>query len=211
MILAAGRGERLKPLTNKVPKALCEINGIPIIDYHLENLARAGFNKVVINHAYLGWKIRNHINAKKNLPIEIIFSPEPPGGLETGGGIFNALQHFGTQEFTVINADIFTDYDLSKLRLPINSLAHLVLVKNPDKQKGDFGLSNDKFINNENQLTFSGIACYHNKILSNSTIGRYSITPILRHLAYQNKITGEIHSGKWIDIGTAEKLTQANE
>ncbi len=209
MILAAGRGERLKPLTITNPKALCEINNTPIIDYHIQNLIKAGYTKIIINHAYLGWKIRNHINElRKQLTIEIIFCPEPPGGYETGGGIYNALKYFGTEKFAVINADIYTDYDLSKLHLPNNSLAHLVLVEN--KPKGDFGLANKNLINNNKEYVFTGIAYYHSSLFSNAILGRYSITPILRQLADKNKITGEVYHGKWIDIGTIEKLNQAN-
>lgn len=211
MILAAGRGERLKPISNTTPKALCEIKQIPIIDYHIHNLCNAGYDKVVINHAHLGWKLRNHlICLGKKLPIRIVFSPEPPGGLETGGGIFNALKYFSSQTFTVINADIFTDYDLKKLSIPNESLAHLVLVENTCKTKGDFGLHHENIVNNNKELIFSGISCYNKDIFSAASHGRYSITPILRNFANQNKITGEIHNGKWIDIGSIEKLHQAN-
>lgn len=211
MILAAGRGERLKPITITTPKALCEIKNIPVIDYHIHNLINAGYSKVIINHAYLGWKIRKHIHALRNqLPIEIIFSPEPPGGYETGGGIYNALKHFDKESFAVINADIFTDYNFKNLHLPSNSSAHLVLVKNSSKPKGDYGLSDNNLINNNNEYIFSGIACYHTSIFLDSILGRYSITPIIRRLANQHKITGEIHDGKWFDIGTIERLNDAN-
>jgi MurNAc alpha-1-phosphate uridylyltransferase len=212
LILSAGRGERLRPLTLTTPKPLCKINNIPIIDYHIQNLVKAGYTKIVINHAYLGWKIRNHINIiSKDLPIKIIFSPEPPGGYETGGGIYNALKHFNSEIFTVINADIFTDFDLNLLEMPINSLAHLILVKNTIKPLGDFGLSPNNLINNQGDLIFSGIASYNKEMFANLAIGRYSITPTLRQLADQNLITGEIYSGKWIDIGTIGKLKQARE
>lgn len=212
LILSAGRGERLKPLTLTTPKPMCKINNLHVIDYHIQNLVKAGYIKIIINHAYLGWKIRNHINTlSKELPIEIIFSPEPPGGYETGGGIYNALKLIDADTLTVINADIFTDYDFNSLHLPNTSLAHLILVKNTIKSNGDFGLSTNNLINNQKQLIFSGIACYHSSIVSNLTLGRYSITPILRQLADQNLISGEIYTGKWLDIGTIEQLKQANE
>lgn len=211
MILAAGRGERLKPLTLTTPKALCEIKNIPIIDYHIQNLTAAGYTKIVINHAYLGWKIRKHINSlKTKLSSEIIFSPEPPGGFETGGGIFNALKYFESETFTVINADIYTDFDLQKLRMPNESLAHLILVENTIRPKGDFGLSENNIIDNSKEYIYAGIGCYKKSIFADSILGRYSVTPILRNLANQNKITGEIHMGTWIDIGTINKLNQAN-
>jgi len=212
LILSAGRGERLRPLTLTTPKPLCKINNIPIIDYHIQNLVKAGYTKIVINHAYLGWKIRNHINIlNKDLPIKIIFSPEPPGGYETGGGIYNALKHFNSEIFTVINADIYTDYDLNLLHIPTNSLAHLILVDNTIKPLGDFGLSPKNLINNQRDFIFSGIACYNKAMFADLTSGRYSITPTLRQLADQNLITGEIYPGKWIDIGTIEKLRLAND
>lgn len=212
MILAAGRGERLKPLTLNTPKALCKIKDKPIIDYHIENLVNSGYSRVIINHAYLGWKIRNHIKSiSKHIPMEFIFLPEPPGGFETGGGIYNALNHFNSDKFTIINADIFTDYDLNKLYLPPNSLAHLVLVENTSKPIGDFDLSPDNLVTNDKKYIFSGIGCYDRSLFSDSNLGRYSLTPLLRKFAEKNKITGEIYHGKWIDIGTIEKLQQANE
>lgn len=211
MILAAGRGERLKPITDKLPKALCPIANIPIIDYHLNKLATSGFTKIVINHAYLGWKIREHIRKNSNLDFEVIFSAEPPGGYETGGGIFHAIQHFADDPFVVINADIFSEYDFADLKLPSASLAHLVLVENPINKAGDFGINNLNMINNNKEYTFAGIACYSPKFFVNQKLGRYSVTPLLRSFASANKISGEIYSGSWVDIGTADKLSLANE
>lgn len=208
MILAAGRGERLKPITDIQPKALCKINNIPVLEHHLLNLEKAEFEKVIINHAYLGFKIRQHVKSIKNLSLQIIFSPEPPGGLETGGGIFQALPHFGEEPFTVINADIYSDYDLKMLKLPKNSLGHLVLVEKNSMHNGDFGINeNNKYLKNDNKThIFTGIACYSPKLFSNCKIGRYSITPILRNKTDQNKITGEVYSGSWFDIGTISQL-----
>lgn len=210
MILAAGRGERLKPLTNTTPKALCSIADRPIIDYHLHNLAAAGFTKVVINHAHLGWKIRNYLQNRQDLNLEIVFSPEPPGGLETGGGIYHALKNFETQAFAVINADIYSDYDLKNIRLPDNSLAHLILTETPKGHRADFGLNKSQLINSPPKYTFSGIACYSPDFFKNTKSGRFSVTPILRYLAEQNKVSGELFTGKWIDIGTIDKLNLAN-
>lgn len=210
MILAAGRGERLKPVTNTTPKALCSIADRPIIDYQLQKLAEAGFQKVVVNHAYLGWKIRNYLQTRPDLNLEIIFSPEPPGGFETGGGIYQALKHFDNQAFAVVNADIYTDYDLKQISLPNDSLAHLILTKTPEGQRADFGLNNSQLVNDPKQYTFCGIACYSPEFFNNVSPGRYSVTPILRKLASQNKVSGEVFTGNWIDIGTIDKLNMAN-
>lgn len=209
IILAAGRGERLKPITNFHPKALCMIYDEPVIQYHINSLIKAGFNKLIINHAYLGWKIREYINSLKNIELEIIFSPEPPGGLETGGGIFNALPYLGKEPFVAINADIYTDYSLSSLKPPQNSLGHLVLTKNQNKP-GDFGIDDSQFINNDKKdFIFTGVACYLPELFKNSKIGRYSITPILRETAKKQQLTGEIYDGVWFDIGTVEQLRLA--
>ncbi len=211
MILAAGRGERLKPLTNTLPKALCRLNNVPLIDYHLRNLAKAGFHRVIINHAYLGGKIRQYIAGCQHHGLDIHFSPEPPGGLETGGGIVNALNLLGDEPFIAINGDIYTDFDYSSLNLSEPHLAHVVLIPKPDLYPtGDFGLSPTKHVQNESRThTFSGIACYHPKLFQSHALGRYSMTPILRSLAEKQYLTGEIHSGIWFDIGSVERLQWA--
>ena len=211
MILAAGRGERLKPLTDFIPKALCPLNNIPLIEYHINNLAKAGFERVIINHAYLGGKIRQYLKNGDKFGVEIIYSPEPPGGLETGGGIVNALSILGDKPFITINADIYTNYDFSSLTLPTTSVVHIVLVKKPLYSKsGDFGLSSNlMIINNESQYTFSGIACYDSTIFKNCNPGRYSVAPLIRRLADSNQVTGELHNGVWFDIGSLDRLRMA--
>ena len=211
MILAAGRGERLKPLTELQPKALCTIKKIPLIEYHVVNLARAGFTRLVINHAYLGGKIRQYLGHGERFGIEIVYSPEPPGGLETRGGIINALPLLGRDPFLTINADIYTNYDLTKIKPPAMSLAHLVLVHKPFYIKtGDFGLGHDFKINNEEkQYTFAGIACYQPELFSMDKPMRASITPLLRSLATKNQLTGELYLGQWFDIGSPDRLKLA--
>lgn len=212
MILAAGRGERLRPTTDFQPKALCTVHNIPLIEYHVANLACAGFNRLIVNHAYLGDQIRQHLGHGVRWGIEIYYSPEPPGGLETGGGIVNALPLLGNQPFITINADIFTDYHFSELKLEVPSLAHLVLVKKPPyADKGDFGIVKSQLLDNINRdYTFSGIACYRPEVFSGCRPGRYSVTPLLRQLAMGGKATGEIFRGKWFDIGTLERLQLVN-
>ena len=213
MILAAGRGERLRPLTDFKPKALCKVYNISLIDYHITHLAQAGFERIIINHAHLGGQIRQHLNTGARFGLEILYSPEPPGGLETGGGIFNALSLLGTTPFLTINADIFTDYNLASLTLPTTSAVHLVLVDRPQAfTQGDFGLSNAGLLDNEpRRYTFSGIACYRPEVFNGCRPGRYSVTPLLRELALKKRATGEVFKGQWFDIGTLERLKLANK
>lgn len=213
MILAAGRGERLKPITDKIPKALCEVNGSSLLERHIVNLAKAGFDKAIINHAYLGDKIRHFLGRRKDWGIEIVFSPEPPGGLETGGGIFQALPLLGKEAFIVVNADIYTDYPFNNLHLDENMLAKIILAPNPPhNKKGDFGLIKNRFLSNDERLyTFTGISCLHPKMFSNNYPGRYSLTPGIRQLIPVQQITAEVHNGLWIDIGSKERLLEASE
>ena len=213
MILAAGRGERLRPITDLRPKALCTVRGVPLIEYHVANLALAGFERLVINHAYLGGQIRQHLGTGARWGVEICYSPEPTGGLETAGGIVNALHLLGEEPFLTVNADIVTDYNFALLKLPINSLAHLVLVKTPEYlPQADFGLSKTSLLKNTHpEYTFAGIARYRPELFKKHTIGRYSLTPTLRQLATDGQATGEVYVGKWLDIGSPERLAWANE
>ncbi len=212
MILAAGRGERLRPLTDLRPKALCVVHNVPIIEYHVANLALAGFKRVIINHAHLGGQIRHYLGTGSRWGIEICYSPEPPGGLETGGGIVNALHLLGDKPFLAVNADIVTDYNFASLTLPTNSLAHIVLVNQPHYlPQPDFGLSKTFFVENNNrQFTYPGITYFHPNVFQDCKIGRFSVTPLLRQLAAEERATGELFTGKWIDIGTPEQLALAN-
>lgn len=211
MILAAGRGERLKPLTDRCPKALCTIQDVPLIEYHVTNLAKAYFEHVVINHAYLGGKIRQHLGNGERFGIKISYAPEPPGGLETGGGIVNALPLLGHDPFLTVNADIFTNYRFDECQLPESSLAHLILVKKPDDYKlGDFGLTSNGQVENHNAIyTYAGIAAYHPSLFKNCQPGRFSITPLLRQLVNKQLITGRFYDGIWFDIGALPRLQAA--
>lgn len=213
MILAAGRGERLRPLTASRPKALCLVNHIPLIDYHVANLAKAGFDHVVINLAYLGGQIRQHLGNGARWGLCIDYSPEPPGGLETGGGIVNALTLLGAQPFLTVNADIFTDYPFGSFQLPDTSMAHLVLVKKPSYfHQGDFGLINHNQLANTPKLyTFTGIAAYRPAFFANMKQGRYSVSPIIRERTVDGLITAECYQGQWLDIGSPERLLFANK
>lgn len=214
MILAAGRGERLKPLTDHTPKALCVVHGKPLIEHHIINLVKTGHERIIINHAYLGGKIRNYLGNGSQWGVNIHYSPEPPGGLETGGGIVNALPLLGDKPFIAVNADVFTDFDFSQLNPQPDIPIHLVLVRNNSKLNhyGDFGLTSNHYLTNENpHYTFAGIAYYKPELFSNSQHGRFSITSLLRHHAAQRAATAQLHEGIWFDIGSIKRLCAANK
>jgi len=206
MILAAGRGSRLRPLTDHTPKPLCLIQQKPLLYYHLQHLAHAGFEQVIINHAHLGYKIRQAV-LQHTWPFEICFSPEPPGGLETGGGIVNARALLGDAPFITVNADIYTDFNFKALQLPPKSLAHLILVPTPaHRQHGDFGLT-DGYLNPlEKTYVFSGIAYYDARFFATLQPGRFSVTPLLKEAAKKQLVTAEVFTGAWVDIGTPAQL-----
>ena len=213
MILAAGRGERLRPLTDTHPKALCIVKGKPLIEHHIINLAKAGFAKIVVNHAYLGDQIRHYLGNGDRWRIELCYSAEPPGGLETGGGIVNALPLLGNKPFLTVNADIYTDFDFSQLTMELVGALHLILVnKNPAlNHQGDFSLVNKAQLSNANpEYTFAGICCYHPEVFKDCKPGRYSVTPLIRKLAEENKATATLFQGRWFDIGSLERLESAN-
>lgn len=213
MILAAGRGERLRPLTDRVPKPLIEVGGKSLIERHIGNLADAGIQELVINLSHLGDQIEAKLGDGSRLGVNIVYSYEPPGALETGGGIFQALAMtgLGSGPFAVVNGDILTDYPFTSLREVEHQSAHLVLVPNPDHNpSGDFSLD-EKHVNNTGgaMATFSGIAVYHPSLFDNCSPGRFSIVPLLRTAIRERQVTGEIHRGYWSDVGTPERLEAA--
>jgi N-acetyl-alpha-D-muramate 1-phosphate uridylyltransferase len=212
MILAAGRGERLKPLTEYIPKALCVVQGLPLIEHHVNNLVQAGFTRLVINHAHLGSQIRHHLGNGTRWGIEICYSAEPPGGLETGGGITKALPLLGSQPFITVNADIYTDFDFKQLSLVAIPYLHLILVnKNPAlAHHGDFGLVDNQLMNSATDYTFSGIACYNPQIFRRCQPGRYSVSHLIRYHAQTGKATAQLYEGTWFDIGSIERLNAVN-
>ena len=211
MILAAGRGERLRPHTDITPKPLIQVGKHRLIEYHLLNLAKAGIKDVVINISWLADQIRETLGDGSNYSLDIIYSDEGEEALETAGGIINAMPHLGDKPFIVINGDIWCDYDLSTLttRIPEHE-AHLVLVKNPEHNTaGDFALENGLIKNSgENKLTYSGIGLYTPAFFAGIQPGKKALAPILRKKSEDNKISGEIYNGEWVDIGTIERLAQ---
>ena len=210
LILAAGRGERLRPLTDTVPKPLIEVRGKPLIVFHLERLASAGFAEIVINLSHLGEQIESVLGDGSQFGLNITYSREPEGALETGGGIFQALEWLGKSPFAVINGDIYTDYPFSRLRAVKCDRAHLVLVPNPEYHPGgDFSLQGARVRNTgEHMGTFSGIAIYHPGFFAGAEAGRYSVVPLLRETVEQQLVTGEWHRGMWSDVGTIERLEE---
>jgi len=208
MILAAGRGERLRPLTDTVPKPLIDVGGKPLIEHHLERLAAAGFREVVINCSYLGAMLQEKIGNGDRWRLSIHWSDEQPHVLETGGGIFQALPLLGPAPFLVINSDIWTDYPLSRLRSIKCDLAHLILVPNPQHNlRGDFALGAARVRNTGEPLyTFSGISVYHPRLFASCVAGKFSVVPLLRSVIKEHCITGELFQGTWGDIGTLQRL-----
>lgn len=212
MILAAGKGERMRPLTLTTPKPLVRAAGVPLIEYHLRALAAAGFNEIVINHAWLGQQIEDHLGDGSRFGLSIQYSPEGEP-LETGGGIFRALSLLGDDAFLVVNGDIWTDYDFSVLHQPINGLAHLVLADNPPHHpKGDFTLIDGKVQDGEpdaQTLTYSGIAVLHPQLFDGCSDGAFKLAPLLRNAMAKGEVTGERLKGHWVDVGTYERLAEA--
>jgi MurNAc alpha-1-phosphate uridylyltransferase len=207
MILAAGRGNRMRPLTDHTPKPLLMAGGRPLIGYHLERLARAGIRDIVINHAHLGDQIERTIGDGARFGVSIRYSPEQ-NALETGGGIFKALPLLGPEPFLVINGDIWTDLDLSHLYLGPDDLAHLVLVANPPQHPhGDFGLVQGRVHTDRGpRLTFSGVGVYDPTLFASCRPGAFPLAPLLRDAIASGRVSGQAHRGLWFDIGTPERL-----
>jgi len=190
MILAAGLGERLRPITDTTPKALVEVGGISMLGQHLQRLADARVRTVVINLGWLGDQIAEQIGSGQRFGLQVVYSPEDDNILDTGGGIKRALPLLGNVPFWVINADIYTDIVLPNVKLEPDSLAHLVLVPTPaHKASGDFELRDGKVRNSDNQdLTYSGIAFYRPEFFADAGDGRFSVVPLMRAAADRGQI-----------------------
>ena len=212
MILAAGRGRRLRPITDRSPKALVEIGGEKLIDRHLRMLASAGIETVVINLGWLGEQIVEHVRSGRRFGLQIVYSPEYRRILETGGGIRRALPMLGRDAFWTINADIVTDFVLPVGAISKDVQAELVLVATPEyKDRGDFDLVSGKVRNGLKPLyTYSGIARYRPEFFSKLEEERFSVVPLLREAAERGELAGSIYRGVWHDIGTPERLEELN-
>lgn len=213
MILAAGLGNRMRPLTLHTPKPLLEVGGKPLIVWHIEKLAAMGVNEIVINTAWLGEKLAQALGDGSQFGIKILWSHEGEG-LETAGGIINALPLLGDEPFILVNGDVWTTMDFAPL-LNVElgeNLAHLVLVQNPEQHpNGDFTLADgkaytfDQQISGEN-LTFSGVSLIHPKMFAGLEVGKRPLTPLLKAVMLENKIAASKLTGIWVDVGTPERL-----
>lgn len=211
MILAAGRGERMRPLTDHTPKPLLPVAGKPLIAYHLEALAAAGFRRVVINVAWLGEQIVAALGAGERFGLELLYSREHTA-LETAGGIRQALPLLGEAPFVVINGDVWTDFPLAELRPP-KGLAHLVLVDNPPHHvQGDFLLQGGQVVDAAGQrLTFSGIGVYRPELFAGLAEGVRPLAPLLREAMAKGQVNGQHYRGRWIDVGTPARLKELED
>jgi MurNAc alpha-1-phosphate uridylyltransferase len=212
MLLAAGRGERMRPLTDTTPKPLLRIGGQTMIERHIHALARAGITSVVINHAHLGEQLVAALGDGHAYGVDIAWSAEGETALETGGGIFKALPLLGDAPFLVVNADIWTDFPFSSLSADIDGLAHLVMVDNPEHNpEGDFSLSGGLLSQRgPEMLTFSGIGVYHPDLFAGCSPGAFPLAPLLRRAMDAEQVSGERYRGSWFDIGTPERLEAVN-
>ena len=211
MILAAGRGERMRPLTDHTPKPLLPVAGKPLIEWHIERLSAAGIRDLVINHAHLGAQIEQALGDGSRWSLRIRYSAEGEGcALETGGGIHHALPLLGDDPFVVVNADVWTDMDFSRLGLPASCLAHLVMVDNPPQHpRGDFRLDDDRLSDQGGpRLTYSGIGVYHRDLFVDCRPGAFPLAPLLRRAMAERRISGEHYRGRWVDVGTPQRLAE---
>ena len=210
MILAAGYGKRLRPLTDHTPKPLISIRGKPMIVHHLEKLAEAGIKEVVINLGHLGSKIPDFLGHGSTWGVSIEYSDEGPDPLETGGGMTKALPLLGEDTFLLVNGDVWTDLDFSIIpkALSGNDQAMLFLAKQPEwRQKGDFNLDESRVRESDSpNLLYAGIALYHPSILEGAVVEKFSIVPRLKKAIQQDRVAGQLINGEWDDVGTPERL-----
>jgi MurNAc alpha-1-phosphate uridylyltransferase len=212
MILAAGRGERLRPLTDTIPKPLLRVRGQPLIERHVMGLVRAGVERIVINLAWLGAQISEYLGDGARYGAAIVYSDEQPHALETAGGIIRALPHLGRAPFAVVNGDIYTDFPFETLGLAPDRDAHLVLVPNPPQHlRGDFGLEQGMALADAASLyTFSGIAMYRDAFFAGCADGVRPLKPMLLRCMAVKRCSAELYTGPWEDVGTPERLQALN-
>jgi len=219
MVLAAGRGERLRPITDTLPKPLVRVAGKPLIVYHLEALVRAGVRDVVINLSWLPDKIRTALRDGSEYGVRITYTDEGPVALETGGGVFNAIQLLGPGPFLVVNGDTFTDIDFGALRAQADAdthsgaLARIVLVPNPTQHpQGDFGLEGEQVVERQaGRFTYSGVGVYRPEFFEGCTGGKFPMLPLLKRAIAAGRLRGQLHEGEWCDVGTPQRLAELDE
>lgn len=219
MILAAGRGERMRPLTDHTPKPLLQVGGKPLIVWHIERLATAGYKRIVINHAHLGQQIEAALGNGSALGVSISYSHEETA-LETAGGIATALPLIDAEVFPVVNGDVYAEYDFTHLAAQMNAIVdggvqlHLVLVNNPPHHlHGDFALAGTRLVNEDDaKLTFSGIGLYHRTLFADTVPHtKAPLAPLLRAAIAAGRASGEHYQGRWVDVGTPERLQQLDQ
>lgn len=212
MILAAGRGERMRPLTDHTPKPLLQAGGKPLIAWHLERLAAAGFRDIVINHAHLGAQVEQALGNGSHWGVSIRYSAEPPGALETAGGIAQALPLLGEAPFLLVNGDIYCDWDFQRAHTLADRPAHLIMVPNPAHHAGgDFSLDGERvvFANGGDTLTYAGIGIFSPQLFAGIAPGTImKLRPVLEAAIAEQRLTGERHAGRWVDVGTPQRLAE---
>ncbi|WP_221075936.1 N-acetylmuramate alpha-1-phosphate uridylyltransferase MurU [Agarivorans aestuarii] len=207
MILAAGRGERMRPLTDNCPKPLLKVAGKALINWHIDKLVAAGITRIVINTAYLGEMIEAHLGTGEQWGIDILYSHET-SALETAGGIIKALPIIDSEQFLVINGDVWNDWDYQAIcqTSQTESDAHLYLVANPSHNlQGDFSLENGKVVDKP-EFTFSGVAIYHQGFFHGLPSGKQALAPLLRAAMANQQVSGQLQAGQWVDVGTPQRL-----
>jgi MurNAc alpha-1-phosphate uridylyltransferase len=211
MILAAGRGERMRPLTDTRPKPLLEVGDKPLIQYHLEALARAGIKNIVINLAWQGELIRSALGSGARFGVQILYSDEPQGALETGGGILAALPLLGPDPFLVLSGDIWSEFPLDSCigRLARADVAHFVLVPNPDfHAQGDFGIESGRLLDRAPRHTYANIGVLRPDFFAGRQPGRFALAPLMFEWIRQGRVSGELYRGRWHNLGTPAQLAQ---
>jgi MurNAc alpha-1-phosphate uridylyltransferase len=217
MIMAAGRGERMRPLTDTTPKPLLRVHGQALIERHVQRLVHAGIERIVINLAWLGGQIRDYLGDGARYGAAITYSEETPRALDAGGGVFRALPYLSPGPFAVVNGDIYTDFPFETLAIDAKYDAHLVLVQNPSYLKGDFGLARGEALapgearaRGAELFTFAGIAVYRNAFFADAQDGVFPIMPLWQRSMAAGKCSAQLYSGVWEDVGTPERLASLN-
>jgi N-acetyl-alpha-D-muramate 1-phosphate uridylyltransferase len=208
MVLAAGRGERMRPLTDHTPKPLLPVRGQPLIVWHLERLARIGVREVIINVAWLGERLRAALGDGSAWGLAIHYSDEGAEALETGGGIFRALPWLGSEPFLVVNGDVYTDFDFAALHIDREAWAQLLLVPNPaHRPGGDFALEQGRVLEQGSpRWTYAGIGLYRPQLFYDCQPGRFPLLPLLQRAIVAGRLHGQLYLGQWSDVGTPERL-----
>ncbi|MBW8192306.1 nucleotidyltransferase family protein [Neiella marina] len=216
MILAAGRGERMRPLTDTTPKPMLTVAGKPLIVWHLERLAAAGVKRVIINLAHLGDVIERALADGHQFGLTILYSHELDGALETAGGIVKALPLLGDAPFWLVNGDVWSDWSFAQtVTLADHELAKLVLVTNPEHNpQGDFAMGKDGFLEQKqasNSLTYAGIGVYSPRLFADCVPGKAALAPLLKAQLNNRSIAAWHHQGQWCDVGTPQRLLELNQ